>query len=326
MQLSVIIPVYNVEKYIQKCIQSVLENDLNQDNFEIIIVDDQSPDKSIEIAQKIAQKHKNIKIISQKNKGLGGARNTGISNSLGKYLLFLDSDDWYLPNTLSEILDLAIRKDLDILEFSAQGISTDGKIMYHIETETSAILDGIKYYNKVRYMNSACNKLYKNEFLVSNNLFFLERIFIEDFEFNTRAFSKANRVCGISFLVAQFLQSEDSITRNNDDTKKTKMINDLVFVLQETKKTYNNFPKSKNSEVELFFEERMSFLVANIFYQMFKNKTKFSEFQKMKTQLKQQNLFYINHFIFQKNKNWFRKIMINNFWIFKITQPLLRVF
>lgn len=324
IQLSIIIPMYNVAQYLTKCIHSVFNQGLNLDEFEVILIDDGSTDDSFVVAQKLTLGKQNVIVVTQKNKGLGGARNTGIRKASGEYLLFLDSDDWYLPNVLSSIWTIANDNQLDILEFAAQGITLEGKITYHQAQVSNKILDGIHYYNTVRYMNSACNKLYKRAFLINNDLFFLERIFIEDFEFNTRVFAQAKRVLATDFLVAQFLKSPNSITRNSDIKKKDKIIQDLLIVLQNTKKAYMNHILSNDPQIHHYFEERLGFIVVNVFYQLFKSKATFNTIKETKRSLKEQNLFYINHKVFQKDKDWFRIIMLKNFWLFKISQPLLR--
>lgn len=324
-QLSVIIPMYNVAQYLEKCIGSVYNQGLDEREFEVILVDDESPDNSLAVATSLTKNKSNVTIISQKNKGLGGARNTGIDNAQGKYVLFLDSDDWYLPNVLQKILDIATINQLDILEFSAQGVGSEGSIQYHSTALSGKVLDGIAYYNTVRYMHSACNKLYKTDFLKSNSLLFSEHIFIEDFEFNTRAFAIAKRVLATDFLVAQFFLSPNSITRNSDSIKKKKIINDLIIVLQKTKQTYDNHITPNDVQVHHYFEERLAFVVVNVFYQLFKNKFTYKEMKKVKQNLIQQDLFYVNHYVFQKNKDWFRKIMLKNFWLFQITQPLMKL-
>ena len=90
--ISVIIPVYNVENYIEKCLNSIVNQTYN--NLEIIIIDDGSTDNSIAIAEKIAENDKRIRIISQVNQGVSSARNLGLDNASGEYILFIDSDDW----------------------------------------------------------------------------------------------------------------------------------------------------------------------------------------------------------------------------------------
>lgn len=322
-KLSIIIPMYNVAQYLEKCVGSVYNQGMKEDDFEIILVDDQSLDNSLAVATSLTKDKTNVTIISQENRGLGGARNTGMRHAKGMYFLFLDSDDWCLPNTLENILDIAIKNRLDILEFAAQGITTDNKITYKYGLVSNTILDGIEYYNSVRYMNSACNKLYKKEFLMKKELSFSEGIFVEDFEFNTRVFAKAKRVFATDFFVSQFLQSPNSITRNTNVIKKEKMVNDLITVLQKTKETYQSQIHSDDLQMHNYFKERLGFIVITLFYQLFKNNATYREILKLKLKLIDQELFYIHHPVFQKNKDWFRKTMLKNFWLFKISQPLM---
>ncbi len=326
MKLSVIIPIFNVEKYVEKCVNSLLNNDLKINEYEIIIVDDGSQDSSLFIVNELAKQNSSIKIISQKNKGLGGARNTGINNSIGDYLLFLDSDDWCLPNTLKNCITIATKHNLEILEFAAQGITSNGKIVFNsANTSKERILTGVAYYNSIRYLNSACNKLYKRSFLVNNNLLFLEKIYIEDFEFNTRVFYCAKRVMATDFLVAQFLQSENSITRNNDFSKKEKVINDFIHIIQITNDLYKIQKSSFDESSKLFFQERLSFLVTTLFFQLLKYKTTYSYKNKIKKQIKLNGLLYVDCFIYDKNKDLFRKLIIKNFFLFRLIQPFYNI-
>lgn len=105
MRLSIIIPIYNVEKYIERCINSIFEQNLASEDYEVLLIDDETPDQSGEIAKKITESRDNYHYIFQKNKGLGGARNTGILHAKGNYILFLDSDDWLDRNSISELLN-----------------------------------------------------------------------------------------------------------------------------------------------------------------------------------------------------------------------------
>ncbi|RZJ27453.1 MAG: glycosyltransferase family 2 protein, partial [Flavobacterium sp.] len=325
MRLTVIIPVYNVEKYIEKCIFSVLDNDLDVADYEIIVVDDQSPDNSLEIVKKIAVNRPNVKVISQQNKGLGGARNTGIENASGDYLLFLDSDDWIVPDTLSHLVSTAESADVEVLEFSAAGIDPKGKIIYHASNDTRGkAYDGAYYYNHVRYLNSACNKLYKRKFLTDNGLLFKERIFIEDFEFNTRAFFKAKKVMAIPYLAAKFLQSDDSITRNRDAGKKEKMYRDFIGIIQITADEYSKHQAEATDGQHAFFKERLSFLVTTLFFQFFKYKLSYAEIKQYKQELSDKGLFLIDFPIHDKSKDLFRKVMLKNLWLFSMSQPLLK--
>lgn len=128
MRLSIIIPIYNVEKYIERCINSIFEQNLASEDYEVLLIDDETPDQSGEIAKKIAESRDNYHYIFQKNKGLGGARNTGILHAKGNYILFLDSDDWLDRNSIRELLNEVHQRDLDILIFNMKNVSSNGDI------------------------------------------------------------------------------------------------------------------------------------------------------------------------------------------------------
>lgn len=306
---------YNVDKYIEKAICSVYNQGMSEADFEMILVDDESTDSSLDIATKLTQNKSNVKIISQKNKGLGGARNTGLGLSDGEYILFLDSDDFLVPNILNNVIKTAKVNNLDILEFGARGIDKFGQIVYSraISSENK-IFNGINYYRKFRYMDSACNKLYNRNFLNSNNLRFVEKIYIEDYEFNTRVFAIAQKVMGISTIVANFLQTENSITRNNHPDKLEKMRKDIIEVI----KSIVNQKKDSNIDKSSFYNQRLSFLTATLFFQLFKNKVPYKEIVELKSQLEINDIFFINYRIYERKKNYFRVIFLKNFFLLKL--------
>ena len=104
MELSVIIPVYNVEKYIRTCIESIYRQGLSEDHFEVILINDGTQDRSMEVIADIIEAHKNITVINQENQGLSMARNNGIAIAKGEYILMPDSDDLLIENSLKPLL------------------------------------------------------------------------------------------------------------------------------------------------------------------------------------------------------------------------------
>ena len=108
MLVSIIIPIYNVEKYIEQCFTSIYAQDISEDIFEVIAVNDGTPDNSMSIVKTIASQHKNLVIINQENQGLSVARNTGLDHAKGEYIWFVDSDDWLTKDSLSIVLDTII--------------------------------------------------------------------------------------------------------------------------------------------------------------------------------------------------------------------------
>jgi len=105
--LSVIIPMYNVEHYVERCIRYLEDQDLTKDDYEVICINDGSPDNSREIVKQLQNEYKNIILIDQVNQGVSRARNNGISVSTGKYLLFIDPDDYITPNSLKQVISKA---------------------------------------------------------------------------------------------------------------------------------------------------------------------------------------------------------------------------
>ena len=115
MLLSLILPVYNVEEYLGRCIESCLNQDLPKSEYEIIVVIDGSPDNSIDVAKRYQKKNKNIKIITRENGGLSAARNTGLQVASGDYVWFIDSDDAITENSLKGIYEEMTRHSLEVL-------------------------------------------------------------------------------------------------------------------------------------------------------------------------------------------------------------------
>ena len=123
-KFSVIIPVYNVEEYVVRCVESVVNQDTSSD-FEVILIDDGSTDKSGQLCDELAKKSNKIVVIHQQNAGIGAARNAGIACAKGEFLLFIDSDDFWEPNTISEI-ESKISPKVDVVRYQYWRVFEDG--------------------------------------------------------------------------------------------------------------------------------------------------------------------------------------------------------
>ncbi len=199
---SVIMPVYKVEKYLSTAIESVLAQDYP--NFELILVDDCSPDNCGNICDAYAAKDSRVKVVHKpKNEGLGMARNTGIAKAAGKYLCFVDSDDTLCESTLQTV-QCALKNDTEILVFGLKRIYEDknGKVIRTEELHCAKIQgDSVKdsgdiflKLTEAHLFPYAWNKVYKTEFLINNNTTFERTKLIEDFLFNIALFAKAQNI------------------------------------------------------------------------------------------------------------------------------------
>ncbi|GHT76246.1 hypothetical protein FACS189463_0950 [Bacteroidia bacterium] len=128
-QLSILVAAYNVEDTLEKCITSLENQDISADSYEVIIVNDGSTDNTLAVAQNLAVQYFNVKIITQENKKLSGARKTGIENASGEYVMFVDGDDYLQTNCLSFLLNKICTFELDILSFCFESVDTTGKCL-----------------------------------------------------------------------------------------------------------------------------------------------------------------------------------------------------
>lgn len=221
MLFSLILPVHNVELYIEKCLLSCLQQDnFSPRNYELIIVDDESPDKSIEIAENIILlfPDHNIKIIGRKNGGLSAARNTGLNYAQGEYIWFIDSDDWVASTALHD-LSIILDKfpEQDIVTFTHRTVYSDGRISTATEGNNYQGT-GLDFLSKNSFL-SACCCVYSSFFLNKFNLKFKEGMLWEDSEFNLRAYSFAQKHYFYNKPLYYYLRRANSITTTGTSLK-----------------------------------------------------------------------------------------------------------
>lgn len=194
--LSVIIPVYNVEKYIYKCLNSIYSQDFPHDKVEIIVVNDGTPDKSIDKIDVFIKQYDNLTIINQANQGLSMARNNGLAKAVGRYVWFVDSDDWLQNNSLNIILSCISLYDIDMI--STKLIRVSEKNGRAQTDRRSKYINGKKLLKGKDFLfDEGCYApvqqfIYKREFLLINNLQFYPKIHHEDAQFNFRALYLCN--------------------------------------------------------------------------------------------------------------------------------------
>ena len=220
IKLSFIVPVYNVEQYLRKCVDSLLEQDLSSSEYEIILVDDGSTDGCPAICDEYAAKHENIRVIHQKNGGLSAARNAGIKIAKGEYVCFVDSDDYWEENMLGSLIVQVERENLDVLRFDYQNVNEryevfePNKIPRYIDLKTD-VVDGETYLNeRMSYACYAVMFIIKRELL--KNCLFKEGIYFEDTEWLPRMLIRAKRVNATRTMVYYYLTREGSITQKFD--------------------------------------------------------------------------------------------------------------
>ena len=211
-KISVIIPVYNVEKYLSECLDSVLKQTYG--DFEAICVNDGSEDGSQRILKQYAQKDNRFHVISQENQGLSGARNTGLNHAKGEYIFFLDSDDTIPEYALETMLKIAEKTNVPLVaseskKASGKPASLNCQIFHHPLAE---------FVKNNHIFSSAWNKLYRTDILRTHR--FIRGIYFEDWPFLTTLFGQIDSFATTKTPCYFYRNEGESITRSNFSQKK----------------------------------------------------------------------------------------------------------
>lgn len=271
MLLTIIIPVYNVERYISKCIESCLAQNLDKDNYEIIFINDGTPDKAMDIVGRYTELG-NIKIFNQSNQGLSAARNKGLKYASGEYIWFVDSDDWIEENCLTHILRKLQSDSPDVLMVEAAKVENEIITpMYHLEERIDNGIDAL------RAFIYACAPFYifKRSFLKEKKFEFKTGIFHEDMELIPRILYTANKVSYLSKICYYYMvQNPNSIT----NICKPKRSYDYLNVV--CRSLYNFSEKLNGSEKKIFniiITQCINNAITNMKYAPEKDKNRFIE-------------------------------------------------
>ncbi len=211
MDLSIVIPVYNCEKYIERCVEPMFTN-LNVD-LEIILINDGSTDRSGIICENLKGRSKKIQVFHKKNGGASSARNLGLSKARGEYIWFVDADDFIIPHYIETLIGIAQAKDLDLLQFGWNIILEDGKLARTNRISGSSVLDFSEYLNRGFFKGVLWQSLIRRSSI--GNVNFNESISLwEDGLFFMELFSRIKFAQRIENKVYNYCQNDHSITHN----------------------------------------------------------------------------------------------------------------
>lgn len=234
MKLTIIVPMYKVELYVRECLKSILNQ---KGDFEVIAVDDGSPDRSGEIAHNLAIHDSRLRVISQQNKGLSGARNEGLSKACGEYVWFIDSDDWIAPDSIKLITSKLEKYSPEALHVcGADVIENKPQKIYSLAQYSSGYYSGITMIKEGSFHGVVQYTIYKRDFINKYNLRFFEGIYHEDTEFSPRAYYYLKKIICLDDIVYLKRVNNNSITR----TVNIKKNFDLIKVSESLRKFASN--------------------------------------------------------------------------------------
>ena len=276
---------YNVELYIEKCLNSCLKQDIPYEDYEIIVVNDGSPDGSLQIAERIAKENTNITIITQSNGGLSAARNTGISAAKGDYIWFIDSDDWIKENCLKSVLEQLYENNLEALAICRAWIRK-GKIVYPPIYNHLGVMSGKEALLKRNVIACVPFTIYSREFLNKNNLRFYKGIYHEDNEFTFRSYYYLSNVAFTDDVLYFVYQNPNSITRSFNPKKSF----DLIIVAN----VLSRFMKNVDNNYKIIYHNQIGELLNNALNGL--NDAEFSVISKFNNTLSE-NRYLFKHLI-----------------------------
>ena len=260
IKLSIIVPIYGVEQYLRKCVDSLLAQDLPSSVYEIILVDDESPDTCPQICDEYARMSQEsrvksqelppIRVIHQENGGLSAARNAGIKCANGAYLCFVDSDDYWEPNVLGGLMAQVERDNLDVLRFNYQNVNERYEVFSPNKDPKrdvdygESVVDGETFLNE--RLGPGCYAwqfILRRDLIVSTlytihhtpkngDCLFTPGIYFEDTEWTPRMLLRAKRIASTPMVVYNYLWRTGSITLPTDPIKRKKVLEDKIRLIR----------------------------------------------------------------------------------------------
>lgn len=257
IKFSIIVPIYNVEKYLNRCLESILLQ--CYENYEVIMVCDKSSDKSDKIAKEYEKKHSKFKRVYYENTGLAKAKNIGIKNAIGDYLLFLDGDD-FLEKDLLKILSKEIEKDTEIIRFQIREVFDDKSVDYNEKSFKS--MNGTKAFNIIKnfhFVEPSWAYCYKKDFWKKNKFKFMDDCLAEDFGLTPLIISKAKNVKCIDYIGYNYVQRSNSLMSNENYKSRIKKMDDII---KQSEFLFNNIDDTDNNRC--FYEFISNSLITQV--------------------------------------------------------------
>lgn len=229
--ISFIVPVYNTEKFLSRCLESVYSQGFEEEEFEVIVVNDGSTDNSQTVIDAYFKNKKNLISIIQNNRGLSAARNIGVERARGKYITFIDSDDFFEPKAFVKIVSIAEREQSELCFFHMKFTPGSDKIINPQPFDYNKNYSGEYALLNGMNVSSACANIYNREFLLKIGIRFTEGIYHEDIDFNYRLYPFVNRLSFTNVMAYNYFINTNSITKSKNKEMMHKRLLDNILVI-----------------------------------------------------------------------------------------------
>lgn len=291
INLSVIIPVYNGESYVTRCLTSIFSQTNFDFTFEVIAVNDGSKDNSLALLNSIKESYRNLYIFDQNNGGAGSARNIGINNAKGNFIWFIDADDYIQPNAFSVIQQFILKDDFcaATLGFNYYNVTSAGVLQPDKDSDHK----DVEIFNGLEYVKQSSKKpyflwvlIYNKKFIDIHNLRFIEGIKnLEDLEFSLRYFSTCANIVYVNKRLYNYFENTSSTSRNSSLDNLNKLACDSHVVHRSLYKIVCH-NKQTNDEIC----EVLNRSIVGFFYSLYKFNYSFSDLKSYYNKYKSEKL------------------------------------
>lgn len=253
--ISFIIPLYNSAKWLEKCLLSVLNQDIPESEMEIICINDGSPDNSAELAREIGKTHPSIIVIDQPNQGPSGARNTGMKTATGKYLCFVDPDDFVEPNVYGKLVQQMEAEQLDMLRFNHQNVNEDYQLIDKPAFEkrfdyTPKLMSGAEFL--ATRLDIACNiwrYMYRREIITKNEIWCFTGDYYDDTPWLPLVLMKAERMNVCDTVVYDYMERADSLVKTKASTMMIRKSDGFILLLKYLEQELDDIKNERVKEL-----------------------------------------------------------------------------
>ena len=309
---------YNAEKYIGICLDSILGSNLLKEEYEIVIVNDGSQDKSPEIAQDYASRYSNVRYLTQENQGQSTARNYGIKTCKGEYVWCVDADDKVISEQLTKIIQaLDEYKNLDILAIQLQNVTEEGQYL-DVECsqptlEHNKLLSGVEAVLSGYNPSSICALITKKQLFIDNNIFFVKGITHQDVELTYRLMPCAMKVVFSDIIPYLYIYHPNSTSKSMVPEKKIKYIKDDIYIINSFRRLALSF-KDINPQLYSVIFNRSQNVLFGLVYSLYKNKKEWGKLginSVIIDELKKEQLYPMKGEFDSLKKSLFVKLFLN---------------
>ena len=314
--ISIIVPVYNVEEYLDECLDSIKNQTYG--NIEVILVNDGSTDGSKEICERYCEKDIRFKLINQENQGQSTARNYGIKTCKGEYVWCVDADDKLISEQLPKIIDaLDEYENLDILAVQLQNVTEEGKYL-DIECsqpmlEHNKVLSGVEAVLSGYNPSSICALITKKQLFIDNNIFFVKGITHQDVELTYRLMPCATKVVFSDITPYLYIYHPNSTSKSMVPEKKIKYIKDDIYIINSFRRLALSF-KDINPQLYSVIFNRSQNVLFGLVYSLYKNKKEWGKLginSVIIDELKKEQLYPMKGHFDSLKKSLFVKLFLN---------------